>query len=878
MMTKACWILFAILTYGTLKAQPPFQLSGKVTDTVGIALFYATVQLIDGKDTISTLTREDGLFVFSNRRIRKFRLHVDMKGFLAFDQSFVVDGERSSIRLSPIVLKEHFNELDPVIISRMRPVTIGEDTVSYHVAAFLVREGSEVVDILKRLPEVEVDIDGNVVVQGKKIERVLINGKEFFGGDVLLAIQNLPADIVDKLQVIDDYGDKARLTNVKSGEAVKVLNIVLKQDKRNGEFARSEAGAGAGGKYVANGIANRFKEERQLSVMANFSNNSPTENNYTRNGGVNYANQWDKHWGGGGNMNFGGADPHASSSLLQDNFYPGEQLHQVQSSRTNGENRNGILGGNLIYKPDGCTTLRLSPSITLQKSLNQVADTFSTLQQDTGFSKATSGVSQIKSQASIRSGGGSLYFEKLSSHSKGRFSAQVNIQHSDNQQSTDNLARTMIVTDSVSSSLTHYTVGNNTSFWNVNASAYYYVPIGVSSFLELGYIGKSSVSKTTQQTQEPGFGNNGLVTIDSLSQNIFFHTFSHQLHAGYSTHVGRLNLSLGVDGQPGLLEGTLDAKGDLSTYHYFSLLPVAQSSWALSKTQRLSFSYRGSPGLPTQQQVAPLTDLTNPQYPVAGNPKLKPSFTQAVSAHYEKSALQPTQFHGFGVSIGYTTTQDPITTYTAHPRDSSDVIQRTTFVNAGNASSVNGDYHLTLPTFLNKRFLVTMGGNLIRSHNTVLTDSLRYTNITLSWTQTLHLQLLIPDIIETDVSANYSVSHSSYPGSASLPNTFEAASVMVNSRNYLLQKWILNYQYSQLYMSIGGRLKTTPAVLTAALQRQFLAHNKATISIAGYNLLNSAASVGADCERGRCNANSDGIQQSILHMLNLTLKLSRFKN
>jgi hypothetical protein len=873
-MARACWILLFGLIYGTAQGQPGFQISGRVVDTAGAALSFATVQLIVEKDSSVTMTRDDGRFIIRHQKIKAFSIYVTMKGYLPFTRSFALGEDKSSVQLGEIMLHANYNELDPVIVSRVRPITIGDDTISYHAAAFPVRDGADVEDILKRLPGVEVDIDGNVIVQGKKIEKVLVNGKEFFGGDVLLAIQNLPADAVDKLQVIDDYGDKARLTGVRSGDAAKILNIVLKADKSNGQFARGQAGAGNSGKYLIDGFANTFKGERQVSATASASNNSPTGSNYIRNGGLNYADQWNRHWAGGINVNTGATDSRSEGSTNQDSYYPGAQLQQKQISQANSNSANSGLTGALTYKPDGWSSLRLTPSLSFQHSLNEVADTFSTSQQDSGFSKSTTGTSQASTRSNTRSAGADLYFENLSPHSRRRFSAQGAVHYSDNQAANDNLTNTTIMTDSLSSSVTHFLVSNKNPSWNMNASANYYLPTGAASFLDLGYIHQSALTRSDLLSQQPKNTGIGWTPVDSLSQATIFRTFFQQVHSGYSAHAGKFNITLGLDLQLGLQQGTADAKGDLATYRYFSLLPLAQAAWSLTPTRRISFNYRGSPSLPSLQQVSPITDLTNPQYPVTGNPGLKPSYTQTFFLHYEESALQPTQFHGFGVGLGYTATQDPIIPYTIHPEDSTGVVQQTTYVNTGSSSAFNANYHFTLPTLLNKHFRITANGNLNQSRNTTMTDGLRYTNTTLTWNQSLHLQLLIPDIIETDISGNYSVSHATYPGSTSLPNTFQTAAITLNGKHYLSGHWIFTYRFSQSYTSSGNKFKSAPSFLTGAIKREFLPHNKATISLAGYNLFNSTAGINQ-------SASATGVTQTQTaftpryFLISLQLKLGR---
>ncbi len=470
------------------RAQPAFHLSGKVTDSAGIALSSATVSIITQQDTVSTLTTEEGHFAVNNLTQRKFRLWVTMKGYFSFSQSFTIGPENRTVQLTPIVLRANYNELDPVTVTRVRPITIGIDTVTYHAAAFPVRDGSEVEDILKRLPGVEVTINGDVIVQGKKIGKVLVNGKEFFGGDVLLAIRNLPADVVDKLQVIDDYGDKARLTGVKSGEAAKVLNILLKQEKRNGEFGRLNAGLGDYGKYAGDAFGNAFKGERQVSANGEVSNNSPLGSNFSHNIALSYADLWDLHWGGSINLNNSSQNPHSSTSTIQDNFYPGQQLHQTQSSQSSAHNTTNNLNTTLTYKADSYSTIRLDAVANLQHAFNQATNDFTSLQQDTGFSKSTTGSSLNTTQMTEQSANSTIYYEKISLHSKRRFSAQAAFGYTDNRQTIDNQTHSTILTDSTpSSSLLHYLVTNNSNNWNVNVNTNYFMPIGPGSQLLHSY-------------------------------------------------------------------------------------------------------------------------------------------------------------------------------------------------------------------------------------------------------------------------------------------------------------------------------------------------------------------------------------------------------
>src|SRR5690606_11750272 len=115
--------------------------------------------------------------------------------------------------------------VEEVVIHAVITVQLKGDTVEYSTKDLKLREGALAEDALKRLQGVEVDKDGNVTAQGEQVTRVRINGKDFFGGDVKTATQNLPANIIEKMQVIDDYGDMANLTGNRTGDSEKVLNI-----------------------------------------------------------------------------------------------------------------------------------------------------------------------------------------------------------------------------------------------------------------------------------------------------------------------------------------------------------------------------------------------------------------------------------------------------------------------------------------------------------------------------------------------------------------------------------------------------------------------------------------------------------------------------
>src|SRR5690606_1072330 len=181
---------------------------GSVQDTAGVPLTGTLIKLNWGKDSIATSADLDGAFAFNNLKVNEFTLSAAFIGFQTYIKNFKIE-QGNTLTIPPITLNTSVNTLSEVVITAVTAVKIGEDTVTFNAASFPVREGDAVDEVLRKLPGVKVEADGTVTNQGEPITKIRVNGKDFFGTDVATAIQNLPADIVQNLQFIDDYGDQA---------------------------------------------------------------------------------------------------------------------------------------------------------------------------------------------------------------------------------------------------------------------------------------------------------------------------------------------------------------------------------------------------------------------------------------------------------------------------------------------------------------------------------------------------------------------------------------------------------------------------------------------------------------------------------------------
>ncbi|HXD77616.1 MAG TPA: TonB-dependent receptor [Puia sp.] len=821
-----------------------FRLSGVVTDTAGSALGNATVRLAAAADTVTVLSGEDGRFLFSHVPGKRFLLLVTMKGYGSFSGWYAFPDGKTEMELRPIFLRADFSELDPVLVTRVRPVIIGEDTVSYNATAFPVRDGSDVEDILKRLPGIDVDINGNVTVGGKPVTKALVDGREFFGSDVLLAIRNLPANVVQKLQVIDDYGDKARLTGVKSGQPERVLNIVLKPDKRNGEFGQMAAAAGNGDqvRHESSLFANAFHGNHRLSLIGGISNNDPAGSDLATRAGINYVNQSAGKWDGTFSVNRSTEAPHSAGSMTSVSYLPAEVLKQSTSSQSTNTNANNNLKARLTYKPNGFSTIRMTVDGLVTASRNNTTSQFNDLQFSQEDTKAMLGKSLETFKMLSRSANSTLYFEWLSPKSRQRLTAEGTVSYAaSNQSGTDESDATVSIDSVVARTSVRYISSDPAHSRIGGLKLSYFYPIGSRNFLEMGIGIHSELAINDLSIQQPDPATGILRIVDSLSENMVLRNLIQDYHAGYTGKVGQFDLSAMLSLDPGDQQGTTNKKGEVVDYKYCSFLPLLDLAWNITKAKRLSFHLGSHPTLPNFHQLSPVTNVTNPQYPVTGNPDLKPSDNNEISLRYEESRLRGTSFFGFGAGVSYVEIKHAIVQDFASAKDSSQVIQTTSWQNAGTTEAFSGDYHLTLAGIIHNRFRIRFGGSIASHRAITILNDVQSATQTWSWSQALHLQMNIPDVMESDLAGTYNQSKTAYATAVSLPARFRSASVGWNTRWYLPANWILNYQFNQLYTSDAGGLITAPPTLTASIQRQFLRHRAGTISLVGYNLFDQAA-------------------------------------
>ena len=248
---------------------------GKVMDTTGKQpLAGATISLMDLKDSSSTgftVTNEKGVFEMKGMDLGRYRLLITYESYQNVSKVLDITKDKNIIDLGTVLMEKRSVTLQEVIVERP-PISIKKDTVEYNASSFKTKPNEDVEGLLKKLPGVQVDKDGTIKSQGEQVQKVYVDGKEFFGTDPKLATKNLTADMVESVQVFDDMSDQAKFTKIDDGSRQKAMNIKLKKDKKNGYFGKINLGGGTDGRYDNNISFNKFKGNRQVSLIGAINN------------------------------------------------------------------------------------------------------------------------------------------------------------------------------------------------------------------------------------------------------------------------------------------------------------------------------------------------------------------------------------------------------------------------------------------------------------------------------------------------------------------------------------------------------------------------------------------------------------------------------
>ncbi|MBS1653961.1 MAG: outer membrane beta-barrel protein, partial [Bacteroidetes bacterium] len=707
-------------------------IKGKLTDLVdNTALAGATVRLTGVKDSsvkFSTLSDKKGAFVFESVHADSFMLKVSFVGYDLYKQFVVLKDSTPNLDLGIIYMPKKTKELDAVtVIANTPPAQQKGDTIQYNASQFKVNPDATSEDMLKKLPGVTIDKDGTVTAQGEQVKKVTIDGREFFGDDATAALRNMPAEIIDKIQVFDKLSDQAQFTGFDDGNTQKSINIVTKADMRNGQFGRVYGGYGTDGRYTGGGNMSFFKNNRRVSLVG-LANNINQQNfgtqdllgvtsnsgggrggfggarggggggNYGGRGGfgggtdnfqvgqqngisrtnafgINYSDMWGKKIDVTGSYFFNNSFNTNNQLVRQQTFFTNDSSQVYnESSIANSSNYNHRFSMRMVYTIDSANSLIFTPSLGLQKNktVNDYTGSYTGI-NSTGLSNLLSeSISNTLATTSGYNFNSNLLF-RHSFHKRGR-TISFNLSTSSNNKNGNTFidAESHFYSDAgTTDSLQNQYSDNKTNGHTISGNLAYTEPIGKQSQLQFNYNPSYTKNSANQETFQYDNIANKYSQFDTLLSNKFDNTVKTQ-NAGISWRIGsrQKQFAIGVNYQYSLLESQRTFPGVTSVNKSFTnLLPNLRWMAKLSPKSSIRLFYRASTNTPSVTQLQDVINNSNILAYSTGNPNLKQQYAHYLSGRYNFTNTQKGQ--SFFANIFLQTAQNYISNATYSPKHDS---------------------------------------------------------------------------------------------------------------------------------------------------------------------------------------------------------------
>ncbi len=903
---KFIFTLFASFTFYMAAAQNTITVSGTAKTYDGKPLQNATVLLYTpgAGDTLQTVTGKTGTYRFLNVRAGKTGVVISFIGYKRFNNIYDNTGAKGEVTIPDIVMTPGDNLLETVTLESSR-VQIKEDTVSYKIDSSMYRKNDNVEAIIKNLPGVQVDKDGKITAQGKEVTKVKVNGKEFFGGDVKTATRELNADMVDKIQIIDDYGDQSAFTGVKDGDPTKTMNIQLKKEKNKGYFGNATVGAGTQDRYLASLSVNKFNGNQQLSLTGNINNTNANTFDFsslpggmgaiagsmmrsfggirggsgsnffggngdgigvTKSIGANYRDEWSPKISAYGSYSFS----QKANTLLADINQQNVQADSAKTFTNNQNNRdysitdNHRFSFNVEYKIDSFNYIKINPSISYRKINDDYRSDFNYF--NSKGATINSGFNTDQNQSETPNFSGNVLFNHRF-HKKGR---TLSLNFTGGKSATDaaddifNQTVYPVVFPAIRQFISQ---DNNNHNYGITAS--FNEQLSKKRSLEFNYAYNKRFIGNDKETYD--VNGNSYILVDSLT-NIYENIYStNRFGVNYRTNEKKYNYTIGLAVQPATIESNSFTKNATSyKQNLTNFFPVVRFAYNFSRSRSFNLNYNGSTNQPTYQQSQPVYDYSNRQNIVIGNPDLKPEFSNTFSMRYNNFNFVSGDVFFSNVSASFT--KDKIVSNIL-PRDRG--VQETRYLNANGFYVVNAFYTVSKP-LQNRKYVYNFGGSFNYNNNISFLNFEKNKGRNIVASQRFSMDYKIKKWLETSAGINYAINENKYSITSYNNTNIRSASITHSSRLFFKHDINLSYDLDKtLNSGYANSVNANPLIINATLEKQLFKKKNSSVKLQAYDLLNENISISRTVT-GNSVTDTRTNRLGRYFMLSFVLRLNKF--
>ncbi|MGV8964526.1 MAG: outer membrane beta-barrel protein [Candidatus Saccharimonadaceae bacterium] len=687
-MRKLYLILFITFAFTLLSSaqvsSDQGSITGKLIDEITQEpVSEANIRILSKKDSVfvtGKASSRDGSFSIPVKN-GNYIVHVSYIGYTDVYKDTVVTSTSSKVQLGSISLKDDAILLSDALITAKAPeIVVKGDTVEYNADSYKVTESAVIEDLLKKMPGVEIDKDGKITVNGKEIKKILVDGKEFFSDDPKVASKNLPAKMVEKLQVLDRKTDMSQMTGFDDGDEETVINLTVRPGMKQGVFGNAFVGYGSQDRYEANAMVNYMHDKDQLTLLGGLNNTNNAgfsdlasamfgsmggrggrggggggSNGIAKsaNGGMNFSKEFTEKFIIGGNVRYGDSDTQRKTSVYSQNLLSSGNTFEKENNQSNSYSQNINMDFRFEWKPDSMTQFIFRPNASFYNNTRSELGDYVTT--NTEGDSINYGDSRYSSEGNGKNLGGTLEASRKLGKPGRVVSASISggINDSDNQ--GVNLSNTFYNTTRPDDIIDQH-VSNINNSHNMRAYVSYVEPLGKNNFLQLAYNYRFNRSESDKDTRTKDVDGNYSILDTAYSKRLENDFYNQNLELNFRASREKYNYMVGVSMQP--------SKSASKTFRADSLIndvaqnvinfaPMAQFNYLWSRQNNIRFNYDGSTSQPSVSQLSSVVDISDPLNISYGNPDLKPSFNHSLRIRYRNFDPEKNRSYMFMTNAGF---------------------------------------------------------------------------------------------------------------------------------------------------------------------------------------------------------------------------------
>ena len=925
-MKKTVLLIFTFALAFVTQAQVNGAVKGRLVDTAARQpLAEATISVILVKDSSLVsfiLSDKKGVFEITNLDAGEYLLMISFNGYENYKKNFSITAEKKTNDLGEIILQKDYKTLPGVVVTDAIPVRVNGDTVSFKADAFKTKPNATTEDLLKKLPGVQVQKDGTVSAMGENVQKILVDGKEFFGNDPKMATKNITADMVDQIQVFDDMSEQSKFTKIDDGSRSKTINIKLKKDRNKGDFGKVTAGAGSSGRYEGNLSFNHFRGNQRFSLVGsannankqNFSFNDIVSSqggmgqfsrggldlgalkgaltgsggggnnngiNTSRSIGLNYNDEWGKKIDFRGSYFISQSDNLLKQSSFRQTYFPNDSTSDASTeSESANRNRSHRINVRWEYAIDSMNSVLYTGNVNFQQSNGMYNDTSFTFSNGVNDYLAVTSKTRNKNKRDGMNYSGELLYRKKFKRIGRTLTVGWRNGYNESESGNSNIApNTFYRPDgSILFSRSQDQRGDQDTKANNNSvSTSYTEPLGKNKILELNYQYSHNRNISDRETYDYNNISGKYDALNLLQTNYFENTnTSNRVGFNYRFQQKKYNYQLGFGVQLTELGSrsirAATSKDTMLTQRFTNFFPTASFTYSVNKTKNFRFNYRGRTNAPSINQLQDVPDVSNPLQVRTGNPALKQEFINNFSLNYSTFNMMSFRFFTSNFNVG--TTGNKI----VNSIDSlNQAVTITKPVNLDGVFNVNGFSSIGFPIKKLKGSNVNLTS--IVNYNRDVSLVYKQKNITHRWLLTQSLGFNYnKNKFDMGLTAGLTYNNARYTLQENL-NTEYFTQTYSADFSYTFKKDIIVSTDFDLLVNSGradGFNQTIP-MWNAGLSKQFLKNKAAEVKFTVYDILNQNKAITRNIGENYFEDNRTNVIRRFF-LLSLTYNINRMPN